>query len=158
MSRTRGTKKCGTSPSSMLQGSNDVANSGESAESGIDTWGGGAGCEGGMGQITNFEDLDSHPKGAPQASRGPTQQTERLHSHSKASTSLRFGFTCVYEILDHEYQEWLLEMGYTEDFPTTSFLLQAEAHFFLPAPTYHWAGLMHSSQVGELFWSVCLSG
>ena len=27
----------------------------------------------------------------------------------------------MYEILEHKYQEWLLEMGYIEDFPSTGF-------------------------------------
>ena len=95
--------------------------SGESTKSGMETRVGGAGCDGEMDQITDFEDLDSQPKGTLQALRGTTQPSERVDSHSKASTSLRCVFQWVYEILDHEYQERLLEMGDTEDFSGTSF-------------------------------------
>ena len=61
MPTTRGTKKCGTMPSSMLQGSNNVVNSGDCAKSGMEAWGGGAGYDDRMGQITNFEDSESQP-------------------------------------------------------------------------------------------------
>ena len=56
---TKGTKKCGTTLSNTLQGSNDVANSRDSTESGMEMWCGIVGCDGGMGQITDFEDLNS---------------------------------------------------------------------------------------------------
>ena len=49
MPTTRGTKKCGTTISSTLRVSNNVANSGESTESGMEAVGSGAGCDGGMG-------------------------------------------------------------------------------------------------------------
>ena len=57
----------------------------------------------------------------PQALRENTQQSERVHSHTIAFTSLRCGFQCVHEIFKHGYQEWLLELGYIKGFIKTSF-------------------------------------
>ena len=121
MSTMRETTKRGALPSSPLEGSKDMDISRESTKSEMDTWGSGAGCDGRMDQIADFEDLDSQRKGTSQAWRESVQQNERVHSHATASTSLRCEFQWVYEILDHEYQEWLLEMGYTKNFPSMSF-------------------------------------
>ena len=42
-----------------------MANSRESTESGMEAWDGGVGCKGGMGQNTDFKDLDSQPNEKP---------------------------------------------------------------------------------------------
>ena len=85
---------------------------------------GGKKGDGGMGhsKIPDFQDLDSHSKGAHQETSKREAHEERVHSNATASTSLRCGFQWLRVVLDSRLHDWMDEYGFaTEDFDPTAY-------------------------------------
>ena len=78
---------------------------------GWDRWRGGAVGDGGMAhlQMADSQATNSQAKGQPTRSQG--DDSERVHSHTMASTSPRCGFLWLHKELDERLAAWSLEEG-----------------------------------------------